>query len=193
MADSTWCATGTSSPGGILELDAWDEDGHLLAVIEAPRGSANKLKFDPRHGVFRLHQVLPLGCVFPFDFGFVPRTLGDDGDPLDVLVLMDEPAAPGVVVPCRLVGVIEATQRPLHAGNGTRGLRNDRLVAVAHKSHRHGGVRGLRDVGDSMLDEIERFFVFYNAQKGVRFTVRGRAGLPEARRLVAKGRAAAAR
>lgn len=183
----------TACPGGIVELDTWDDEGHLLAVIEAPRGSANKLKFDRGAGVFRLHQVLPLGCVFPFDFGFVPRTLGDDGDPLDVLVLMDEPAAPGVVVPCRLVGVIEATQRPLRAGSGARGLRNDRLVAVAHKSHRHGDVRRLGDLGVSMLDEIERFFVFYNQQKGVRFTPRGRAGLPAARRLVAKGRAAAAR
>jgi inorganic pyrophosphatase len=140
--------------------------------------------------VFRLHNVLPPGCAFPFDFGFVPGTLGDDGDPLDVLVLMDEPAVPGVVVPCRLIGVIEAVQRPITARRGAKGARNDRLVAVADKSHRHAGVRSLRDLGDRMIAEIERFFVFYNAQKGVRFTPRGRAGAADAKRLVEAGRAA---
>ena len=183
----------TALPIGILALDTWDEDGHLLAVVEAPRGSANKLKFDPALGVFRLHLMLPLGCVFPFDFGFVPNTLGADGDPLDVLVLMDEPATPGVVVPCRLVGVIEATQRPMNAGGGTRGRRNDRLIAVAQESHRHAGVRSMRDLGAAMLIEIERFFVFYNLQKGVRFTPRGRAGVAVANRLLAAGRRLAGR
>jgi inorganic pyrophosphatase len=105
-------------------------------------------------------------------------------------VLMDEPASPGVVVPCRLVGVIEATQRPTHARRGARGTRNDRLFAVAAKSHRHADVRSLRDLGDRAVAEIERFFVSYNAQKGVRFTPRGRAGVASARRLVEDGRAA---
>ena len=177
----------TAVPLGILGLDTWDEDGHLLAVVEAPRGSANKLKFDPRRGVFRLHNVLPLGCVFPFDFGFVPGTLGDDGDPLDVLVLMDEAAAQGVVVPCRPLGVIEAIQHPLHAARGKRGLRNDRLIAVAHKSHRHGDLKSLQDLGDAMLLEVERFFVFYNLRKNVHFEPKRRAGAAQARRLIASG------
>jgi inorganic pyrophosphatase len=128
-----------------------------------------------------------LGVAFPFDFGFVPGTLGADGDPLDVLVLMDEPSFPGVVVPCRLVGVIEATQRPIGSPRGKRGTRNDRLVAVADKSHRHAGTHALRDLGDGMLAEIERFFVFYNAQKGVRFRPIGRADKAAARKLVDAG------
>lgn len=172
---------------GIGALPTYDDDGHLLAVIEAPRGSTTKLKFDPRYGIFRLHNVLPPGCCFPFDFGFVPGTLGDDGDPLDVLVLMDEPTSPGVVVPCRLVGVIEATQRPMKAARGARGIRNDRLVAVADKSHRHAHVRSLDDVGDPLLAEFERFFVFYNERKDVRFTPRRREGITPARRLVKAG------
>lgn len=171
---------------GIGALPTYDDDGHLLAV-EAPRGSTTKLKFDPRYGIFRLHNVLPPGCCFPFDFGFVPGTLGDDGDPLDVLVLMDEPTSPGVVVPCRLVGVIEATQRPMKAARGARGIRNDRLVAVADKSHRHAHVRSLDDVGDPLLAEFERFFVFYNERKDVRFTPRRREGITPARRLVKAG------
>jgi len=180
-----------SDASGIAGLAAWDDEGRLQAVIEAPRGSANKLKFDPQRGVFTLHNVLPLGVAFPFDFGFVPGTLGDDGDPLDVLVLMDEPAPPGVVVPCRLIGVIEARQRPLAARQGGKSRRNDRLVAVAAKSHRHAGERALRDLGAGVLAEIERFFVFYNAQKGVRFEVIGRAGKSAARQLVDAGRRAA--
>jgi len=176
--------------GGIAALDTWDDKGRLQAVIEAPRGSANKLKFDPGRGVFTLHNVLPLGVAFPFDFGFVPGTLGEDGDPLDVLVLMDEATFPGVVVPCRLIGVIEARQRPRDV-RGARPTRNDRLVAVADKSHRHGDARALADLGDAMLAEIERFFVFYNDQKGVRFEPIGRAGKSAARRLVDAGRRAA--
>jgi len=179
-----------SASGGIAALDTWDDEGRLQAVIEAPRGSANKLKFDPGRGVFTLHSVLPLGVAFPFDFGFVPGTLGEDGDPLDVLVLMDEPVLPGIVVPCRLVGAIEARQRPKDARRA-KATRNDRLVAVADRSHRHGDVRALADLGDAMLTEIERFFVFYNDQKGVRFEAIGRAGKSAARRLVDAGRRAA--
>ena len=178
-------------PAGIAALATWDEQGRLRAVIEAPRGCANKLKFRPEQGVFELHNVLPLGCVFPFDFGFVPGTLGEDGDPLDVLVVMDEPTAPGAVVPCRLLGVIEASQRPIHDTRSPRGKRNDRLIAVADKSHRHADCRTLRDLGDGVLAEMERFFVFYNEQKGVRFTPQGRAGAAAARRLVTRGMHAA--
>jgi inorganic pyrophosphatase len=179
-----------AAPNGIAALDTWDEQGRLQAVIEAPRGSANKLKFDPRRGVFTLHNVLPLGVAFPFDFGFVPGTLGEDGDPLDVLVLMDEATFPGVVVPCRLVGVIEARQRPKD-DRRAKATRNDRLVAVADRSHRHADARALADLGGGMLAEIERFFVFYNDQKGVRFEPIGRAGKSAARRLVQAGRRAA--
>ena len=176
---------------GISALDPWDAQGRLRAVIEAPRGCANKLKFRPELGVFELHKVLPLGCAFPFDFGFVPGTLGEDGDPLDVLVVMDEPTSPGVVVPCRLLGAIEAAQRPIKDTRSRRGTRNDRLIAVAAQSHRHEHCRALRDLGDGVLSEMERFFVFYNEQKEVRFTPLGRAGAAAAKRLVADGRRAA--
>ena len=182
-------AGGAPRPG-LATLAPHDDEGRLRAVIEAPRGSANKLKFEPGIGAFVLHRVLPLGVVFPFDFGFVPGTRGEDGDPLDILVLMDEPAVPGVVVPCRLLGVIEATQRKTHDTRATRGTRNDRLVAVTTETHRYANCRSLRDVGPRVLDEIERFFVFYNEQKGVRFTPSGRAGATEARRRLAQGRRA---
>lgn len=94
----------------MVALDAmppFDGDD-LTVVIETPKGSQNKYVFEPRWGAFALSGVLPAGAVFPFDFGFVPGTLAADGDPLDVLVLMDSAAFTGCVVPSRLLGVIEA-------------------------------------------------------------------------------------
>jgi len=78
-----------------------DESGTLNAVVETIAGSRNKFAYDEKLGLFRLKGVLPAGASFPFDFGFVPSTKGEDGDPLDVLVLMDEPAFAGCLVPLR--------------------------------------------------------------------------------------------
>jgi inorganic pyrophosphatase len=97
-----------------------------MVVIETPKGSPNKLTFEPRYGTFVLKGVLPVGAVFPFDIGFVPSTRAEDGDPLDILVLMDAPVFPGCIVPSRLVGVIEAEQT-----EDGKTERNDRLLAVA--------------------------------------------------------------
>ena len=81
-------------------------EGTLRAVIETPEGTRNKIKFDPTDGAMRITESLPAGMSFPFDFGFVPGTLAADGDPLDVLVLMDGPGFPGTVVEIRLLGVM---------------------------------------------------------------------------------------
>src|SRR5690349_5541096 len=164
-------------------LPARDEEGSYRAVIEARQGSRNKLKYDAERGVFELDGVLPAGFSFPFDFGFVPSTLGEDGDPLDVLVFLDEPVQPGTVVPCRLLGVIEAEQKK----KGERAVRNDRLLAVATKSHQFRRWTTLVDVDAKVVEEIERFFVFYNEQKGVRFTPLERRGPKVAKKLVAEG------
>src|ERR1700716_1118059 len=94
----------SQGPRSLDRLKPFEEDS-LMVVIETPKGSPNKLAFAPRHGTFVLKGVLPAGAVFPFDFGFVPSTLGEDGDPLDVLLLMDAPVFPGCIVPSRLIGV----------------------------------------------------------------------------------------
>src|SRR5690349_6348428 len=97
------------APNPIGQLTPIEADGETIRVIiETPRGARNKFKFDESLQVFRLSSVLPAGAVFPYDFGYVPGTHGDDGDPLDVLVLMDAPAFCGCLVPSRLIGVIEA-------------------------------------------------------------------------------------
>src|SRR4051812_3998666 len=106
-------------------------DGAVRVVVEASAGSRNKLKYEPSLGALELHHVLPLGTSFPYDFGFLPSTRGEDGAPRDAVVFADEPVPPGTAVPCRLVGVIEAEQQKA----GEAAQRNDRFLAVARKSH----------------------------------------------------------
>src|SRR5438128_1530614 len=86
------------------------QSGLTTVVIDTPRGSRCKYKYDPRTGLFRVGKLLPLGASFPFNFGYVPGTLGADGDPRDVLVILDEPLAVGCVAPVRLIGILQAEQ-----------------------------------------------------------------------------------
>jgi len=156
---------------------------HVYVVVETPKGSPHKLDYEPDLGVFVLKKEMPAGHVFPFDFGFIPGTLGGDGDPLDVLLLIDEATYPGVVVEARLLGVFEAEQTER---DGKR-TENDRLVAVAACSHRHAEVRTLDHVGRPVLGEIEHFFRSYNEETGKQFEVRERAGAERAVALVEEG------
>jgi inorganic pyrophosphatase len=112
------------------------------AIVETPQGSRNKYKYDIKSGMFRLGSVLPIGATFPFQFGFIPR-MGDDGDPLDLLLLLDSPTFAGCAVTARVIGVIEALQH----GPGEKSERNDRLIAVPTESRRHAKVRELHDLG----------------------------------------------
>jgi len=166
------------------ELDAFNEEPEELnVIIETPKGSRNKFNYDDKLRLFKLGGVLPAGAVFPFDFGFVPSTLGGDGDPLDVLVLMDEPAFTGCLVRARLVGVIEAEQTE-RDGETTR---NDRLIAVASESHLLKKVRSLGRLNANLVEEIEHFFVSYNQAKGKEFKSLGRFGPGRALKLVEEG------
>jgi inorganic pyrophosphatase len=116
----------------------------------------------------------------PFDFGFFPGTRASDGDPLDVLVLMDGPAYPGVVAAVRLLGVIEAEQ----SEDGGEPYRNDRLIAVAEGSTERGELRRLSDLDDSLLTQIETFFETYDRLTGKSFRRIARRGARVARRLL---------
>jgi len=154
--------------------------GTIEIVIETPQGSRNKLKFEPSRALFRLSRVLPAGMAFPFDFGFVPDTRADDGDPLGVLVLSDGPLPVGCLVDIRLIGVIEAEQRE-QTGEV---VRNDRLIGVARESTIHQDTRELADVSRPLLTEIEAFFGQYNRLEGKEFRVLHRRGVPAAEELV---------
>jgi len=166
-----------------LNLDTNDTDsGTLNVIIETPKGSRNKYDYDEELGLFVLKGVLPAGASFPFDFGFVPSTKGEDGDPLDVLVLMDEAAYPGVLVPARLIGVIEAEQT-----EDGKTERNDRLIAVAENSHTRREVQSLDQINDNLIEEVEHFFVSYNTIKGKGFKPLGRFGPERAAQLIEEG------
>src|SRR3954462_7523869 len=102
------------------------------AIIEAAKYSRNKFKYDPETNLFKLTGLLPEGMMFPFDFGFIPSTLGDDGDPLDIMVLMDAPAQVGCLIDVRIVGIIEAKQ--VEDGETQR---NDRVLGVAQESYEY--------------------------------------------------------
>jgi inorganic pyrophosphatase len=168
-------------PPPLHKLRPYDGDS-LTVVIETAKGWQNKCTYDPRLEAFVLKGVLPAGAVFPFDFGFVPSTLGEDGDPLDVLVLMDSPAFAGCIVGTRLVGAIEADQT-----EDGKTERNDRLVAVAAKSITHKSLREIGDIAIDLLEQIEHFFVSYNEAKGKRFLPKRRIGSAGAKKLVEAG------
>lgn len=133
----------------------------MNVIIESPRGSRQKYKYDESFRMFRLHKVLPSGFVFPFDFGFIPGTKGEDGDPLDVLVLSEFTGFPGCLMDCRLVGCIQAEQV-----SGKKKIRNDRYLAVAEQSHIFENVISIEDIPYSIIMEIESFFTSYMKEEG---------------------------
>lgn len=152
-------------------------------VVETPKGSHNKLKYDAERAAFRLSHVLPIGMTFPFDFGFLPDTAGGDGDPLDVLILMEAPCPTGCLVDVRLIGVLEVEQREQSGAV----VRNDRLIGVAETSTTHAATRELTDLAPAVLDEIEAFFGQYNRLDGKQFKVLHRRGSREAARIALDG------
>jgi len=166
----------------LIRLPARDEETGLVhVIIDTPKGSRNKYKYDEKLGLFQLRKVLPLGASFPYDFGFIPSTRGEDGDPIDVLVLMDEPTFCGCLVSVRLIGVIEAEQT-----EKGETVRNDRLLGVIETSVNPAEVHSIDELSKSRLDEIEHFFVSYNEAEGRTFKPTGRAGPRAADRLVEK-------
>lgn len=167
----------------ITSLESLDENDQSVVrvVIETPKGCRNKYKFEPKTNAFTLSKVLPEGMVFPYDFGFIPETQAEDGDPIDVLLLMDQPAFPGCVIESRLVGVIEAEQT-----EDGESERNDRLIAVAEQNHSYSDLRHISDMNRTLLEEIGQFFVNYHRAHGSKFKVLAIRGPKPAYRLLNK-------
>jgi inorganic pyrophosphatase len=169
-----------------MTLHPLDSKGKLLkVVIETPKGSRNKYAYDAEERVFALKKVLPAGMAFPYDFGFLPRTLAEDGDPIDVLVLMDEPAFPGCVLEARLIGVIEGEQL-----DGKKKIRNDRLVAIAEANHMYTKLHRIADLPEQFVRELETFFVHYHELEGKKFKLLGCKECEHAMRLIRKSQKA---
>ena len=144
-------------------------------VIETSSGSRTKYAWDEKAGRFRVSKILPLGMSFPYDFGFIPGTKAGDGDPLDALVLADEPLAVGSYAECRVLGAFECK---------TDGERNDRLVVVPRESLRGVSWHHLSDLGDALVREIGGFLESYVEREGRRFEMIRKVDRAAALRLV---------
>jgi inorganic pyrophosphatase len=172
---------GLQNPMVLQPLDETDSS-IIQVIIETPKGSRNKYAFDPDQRIFELKKVLPAGMAFPYDFGFVPSTIAEDGDPVDVLVLMDEPAFPGCLLRCRLIGIIEGEQ-----GKKKDRERNDRIVAVEKQNHSYARVKHIEDLGKEFVEELEEFFVNYHELSGKQYRILDVRGPNEAERSIRDG------
>jgi inorganic pyrophosphatase len=182
MAKNNGRYASLADPSNLKPRDP-DHKKMLRVVIETPKGSRNKFAFDPKEHIFELKKVLPAGMAFPYDFGFVPSTEADDGDPVDVLVLMDEPAFPGCVLTCRPIGVIEGEE-----GGNKHKERNDRIIAVEQDAHSWADVKTIDDLGNQFCRELEEFFVNYHSLSGNKYRVLGVKGPNQAHKLVKSAR-----
>lgn len=133
--------------------------GLLNVLIEIPGGSKNKYEFDKELQAFALDRVLYSSVQYPYDYGFVPNTLADDGDPLDGMVIIDQPTFPGCIIPARPVGMLEMIDG---------GDRDEKILCVPDKDPRYSAVKSLKDIAPHRLDEIAEFFRTYkNLEKKV--------------------------
>ena len=156
------------------------EEGSIDVVIETPKGSRNKYNWDEKEKLFRLKKILPAGAVFPFDFGFIPHTRGEDGDPIDILVIMDEPAFPGCLLECRIIGALRAKQTERDG----RVNQNDRFIGVSVLSHLYRDLTDINALNKNVLEEIQHFFISYNTVAGKVFAPQGWIGAADAKQLL---------
>jgi inorganic pyrophosphatase len=140
-------------------IPAQPESGVINVLIEIPGGSKNKYEFDKDMNAFALDRVLFASVRYPYDYGFVPNTLADDGDPLDGMVMMDEPTFPGCVIAARPIGMLLMIDG---------GDRDEKILCVPAEDPRYNEVNSLKDVAPHRLEEIAEFFRTYkNLEKKV--------------------------
>jgi inorganic pyrophosphatase len=137
-----------------LSLPPFTEDGDVRVVVETPRGSRAKFAYDPKLETFVLSKSLLTGLTYPHDWGFVPSTKADDGDPLDIRVIHDAATFPGIVLTCRVIGILQIEQK-----SKGKAERNDRLFAVPRRSHSEQALRDVRDLSKPIQQELEKFFI----------------------------------
>jgi inorganic pyrophosphatase len=149
----------------LAAIPAFDGGDVFHVIVEAPRGSTLKLKYEPKWEAMSVSRPLPLGVVFPYDWGFVPSTKAPDGDPLDALLLWDVASYPGVIVKCRAIGVLQVEQNR-SPKEPTERVRNDRILAVPIEARREHGVRDLDVLPARVRQELEQFTIAATALEG---------------------------
>jgi inorganic pyrophosphatase len=152
----------------------------ITAMIECPKGSNQKFDYDPAEKRFKLNKILPAGLVFPFDFGMIPGTKGEDGDPLDIIVISEGSTFPGCLVDCRIIGGLKAEQTER---NGHK-VRNDRFIGIPDVSQLYSDIHTLEELPQVLIDQLEAFFKNYNEQAGKKFKVTARLSAQQAAKLL---------
>jgi inorganic pyrophosphatase len=152
----------------------------VTVLIESPKGDNQKFDYDPETQRFRLSKILPAGLVFPFDFGMIPGTKGEDGDPLDMIVISESGTFPGCLVDCRIIGALQAEQTERNGDT----MRNDRFIGIPEVSQLFSAVLTLNDLPENILNQVEAFFKNYNEQAGKEFKVTARLTARQAAKLL---------
>jgi inorganic pyrophosphatase len=152
----------------------------VTVMVESPKGYNQKFNYDEESKRFKVSKLLPAGLVFPFDFGMIPNTKGEDGDPLDVIVLSENPTFPGCLVDCRIIGALKSEQTERNGDT----MRNDRFIGVSQVSKIFADAKTLDDLPANTIDELEAFFINYNQQAGKQFKVLERLAAKQAANLV---------
>jgi inorganic pyrophosphatase len=137
-----------------FNLPPFADNGDVHVVVETPRGSRAKFAYDPKLESFALRKSLLTGLSYPHDWGFVPSTKADDGDPLDIMVIHDAATFPGLMVECRVIGILQIEQK-----SKKKTERNDRLFAVPRRSHSEQALKDVADLTKPIREELEKFFI----------------------------------
>ncbi len=149
----------------------------MNVIVEIPKFSKNKYEIDKETGIIALDRVMHTAQDYPFDYGFVPQTLFDDGDALDVVLVTTYPLAPGILVRARPVAIMEMTDG---------GDRDDKIVAVPIDDPRFADVKDLADLGTHFPKEMQHFFETYKKIQNKEVTVGGWYGAKEAKDAFAR-------
>jgi inorganic pyrophosphatase len=158
------------------------EEKTVTVMVESPKGYNQKFDYDPKSQRFLLNKILPAGLVFPFDFGMIPGTKGEDGDPLDIIVISESATFPGCLIECRIIGALKAEQTER---NGET-MRNDRFIGVPNVTQLFSEVKTLGQLPEAILNQLEAFFKNYNEQAGKQFRVTARLDAVQAAQLLNK-------
>lgn len=173
-------ATLTSVLTRLYDLDPGPESPELVrAIIEIPKGSANKIEYDGELGLFRLDRSLYSPMHYPGDYGFIPGTLAEDNDPLDVLVLVSEPSFTGCLIEVRPVGVLNMVDRE---------ESDQKVLAVPTRNPRYDQIHTMDQVFAHVRRELEHFFTIYKELEGRVAVMQGWGGPREARRCIVESR-----
>jgi len=166
----------------LYDLDPGPEIPELVRlIVEIPKGSPNKYEYDGKLGIFRLDRALYSPMHYPGDYGFIPGTLADDGDPMDVLALVQEPSFPGCLIEVRPVGILNMVDQE---------ESDQKILAVPNRNPRYDQIHTMDQIFPHVRREIEHFFTIYKELEGRVTHMEGWGGPPEARRAILDSRTA---